>query len=840
MYTTSTSGRQATSSEVLRTTSASEDKENEAGFSTDDEEEATPLVVLSVIFQGNQLGAAYYDIDTCCLHLMPDHNDTAPSYSLLRLLLKQTNPCTIVTSSRTDENVVSILKEINSRNLPTVSSSSSFPSPQQRVHLLPNSDFAIEASKHRLKNLQLSKMPQNMNDTEKRIYFSSLIDFTSIFMVKAAGGLLKFIDSNPFGLRLSNDFDFETISSISTLALNNIVNLDDNSYKALQIFQEERHPSVYKSSFGIKEGLSLFGICNNCKSAIGKKELRRWFLFPSNDPKLLLERQAAVKYFSSPKNDDVRVILQGSLKHIKFLPRILSRMKTAQASMNDWQSLYKTAYYAMLIGETCRSRSSSLDIFKQIDATFSSDLFRITSLLNKIIDFDEYAKQNHFIVKPGVDSELDKMKRTYNGLPDFMTQVAYQELQDLSVDVQQCSVIYLPQLGYLLSVPATEAMKESKDYSIPNLRFMFIVNDIVHYKSANTRKLDSILGDTLCDIYDKETQIMHKLQNVILEMRHVLFDVMEYSAKLDCLISLAVTAKECNWIQPEISTDGQMAIIKGRHPLQEMCVSSYVANDAFSGGSESKIKVITGPNSSGKSIYLKQIALIVFMTHLGSFVPAQTAKIPMVDKIFTCMHVVESVSLNLSGFLISLNQFCTALNGATEKSFVVIDEFGKDTEVKSGLFLLASSLQYWIERKGNSPHILLATHYLTLDTFFPQCPFIKFQTMDIIQDKELVFLYQVVNGISKSSFAFKTALKAGLPKNVVERNLEIVQNLKHKQPISLTDPDTVYETLKRYIFVYDEFLKLDVASNNMQGFFAFVKDAGNISAASEPVSSEKS
>ncbi|KAF8770879.1 MutS protein like protein [Argiope bruennichi] len=797
---------------------------NNPEFSTETEEDASSLIVLSVIFQGHKMGAAYYDLDTCHLCLLPDHVETSSTYSILRLLLKQTQPCAIITNNRVDENILSILKEINNFSRPSESSDTSLMSPLQkdRLHLLPGIDFALEACRHRLQNLELPDIPKNMNDAERRIYFSSLVDFTNICMVKAAGGLLKFIENNPFGPRL----DSKTVSAVSTLILKNIISIDENSYRALQIFQEERHPSVYKSTSGVKEGLSLYGICNKCKSAIGKKELKRWFLFPSNDRKLLEERQAAVKYFVSSKNADIMNTLQGSLKHIKYLPRIITRMKTAQASMNDWQSLYKTAYHAMLVGEICRSRSNSLEIFKQISVVFSTDLFRIASLLNKIIDFEEYAKQNHFVVKPGVDSELDKMKRTYNGLPDFMTQVAYQELQDLSQDVQQCSVIYLPQLGYLLAIPATEHMKGAKDYSIPNLRFMFIVNDIVHYKSANTKKLDALLGDTLCDIYDKETQIMHKLQDVILEMKDVLIGVMEYAAKLDCLIALAVTAKEYNWVQPEISNDGDFVVEKGRHPLQEMCVPSFVANDIYSGGNESKIKILTGPNSSGKSIYLTQIALIAFMAHVGSFVPAQRAKIPTLDKIFTCIYSAESVSLNLSGFLISLNQFSGALNNATGKSLVIVDEFGKDTESESGLALLIASLEFWVQKGLASPHIFLATHYQSLSTFFSQSLSIKFLTMDVIENEEdLAFLYQLVEGTATSSFASFTALKAGLSKKIVKRNLKIAEALKAREPVFPEESSWVHDKLRRYFTIFEKFSTLDIHISNPQDFLQFVKEA---------------
>ncbi|KFM62949.1 MutS protein-like protein, partial [Stegodyphus mimosarum] len=798
---------------------------NDVHILTDTEEDEIPQIILSIIWQANKLGAAYYNIDTSQLYLVTDHLDPAPHFTILSTLLKQTEPAYVVTSARTDEKFISALKELllqqNSAQRRSESSifSNILSDENEKLHLLPSIEFAFEVSKHRLKNLNFPNVPSNMNDVEKTIYFSSLIDFTNTCMVKAAGGLLKTIERSPLGLSL----DTLKIVSVSTLSLKHLVNIDENTYRALQIFQEERHPSVYKNTFGIKEGLSLYGICNKCKSGIGKKELKRWFLLPTNDINLIQERQTSIQYFILAKNKEVMTALQDSLKFIKFLPRLLSHMKNAQASLSDWQALYRTSYHAVLIGDICRSRNSDLKIFKEIGETFSMDLFRIASLLDKIIDFQEYAKQNHFVVKPGVDSELDKMKRTYNGLPDFMTQVAYQELQELSEDIQKCSVIYLPQLGYLLAVPVTEQMKTTKNYIIPNLRFMFILNDVAHYKTANTKKLDSLLGDTLCDIYDKETQIMHKLQNAVLEVEHIFYAVMEYSAKLDCLIALAVISLEYNWTQPEITADGYFAIVKGRHPLQELCVESFVANDTFSGKHESKIKILTGPNSSGKSIYLKQIALIAYMAHLGSFVPAQKAIIPVLDGIFSCIYAAESVSINLSSFLISLNQFSYALNTSTQNSLVIVDEFGKDTDTDSSLALLTASVKFWNEKGLASPHVFLATHFLALSTAFCHCPGIKFQTMDIMQNKELVYLYQLVDGIATCSFASHTALQAGLPENVIKRSLKVAKALKEKQQIPAEDL-YIRKRLAKYFSIFDNFLKFDPDTEDVQAFIRNIRE----------------
>ncbi|GFW57404.1 hypothetical protein TNCV_543171 [Trichonephila clavipes] len=175
--------------ESFRNTSASKEMQcgNSTEFLTETDEDATPLVVLSVIFQGHKIGGAFYDLDTCHLYLLPDHVETAPSYSVLRFFLKQAQPCAIVTSSRTDENVLNILRESNNVNnrLSESSSTNSFTSPilKNRLHLFPGIDFAFEACKHKLQNLELPNYPQNMNDAERKIYFSSLVDFTNLCMV---------------------------------------------------------------------------------------------------------------------------------------------------------------------------------------------------------------------------------------------------------------------------------------------------------------------------------------------------------------------------------------------------------------------------------------------------------------------------------------------------------------------------------------------------------------------------------------------------------------------------------------------------------------------------------
>ncbi|XP_067137660.1 mutS protein homolog 5-like isoform X3 [Centruroides vittatus] len=744
-------------------------------------EEEYSEIYLSLIWNRGKLGAAYYDTSTCLLHLFSDQPEVNPDFPLVKLMLKQVQPTVVLISSRTDENLIKILlQHKNLTDLEDIMTNQT----NKFIQFLPYIQFSYEAARHYLRFLNIPSIPKNLNETEKHIYLSALINFTNISLVRSCGALLNYLQKERIGIQLEEESASVPVLGITAFSLRDIVNIDENSFSALQIFNQQSMLSASANRNTTREDLSLYGIINKCKSSFGSKYLKKLLLQPTQDIEILKQRQDAVAYFVTPQNVEVVYNLQNCLKNIKHIPRILSHMLNSHASVNDWKALYKTVYNSVLIKDICGMQPQSIYIFRKITETFTSDLCRISSLINKIIDFQESDNQNHFVVKPGVDERLDYKKRTYNGLPDFMTKVAQKELEKLSSEIQECNVIYLPQLGYLLAIPLTEKMKTEECYDIPGLEFIFFSNNMVHYKSANTKELDSLLGDTQCEIIDHETWIMHKLQNVILETSNVLLNVMNYSAELDCLISLALIAKEFNYIRPEITRDGILHIVKGRHPLQEHCVSSFVPNDTKSGGKYGKVKLLTGPNASGKSVYLKQVALIVYLAHIGSFVPAEMAKITIIDHIFTRIHTVESISVGLSTFMIDINQMSVALRYATSNSLVIIDEFGKGTEAMDGLALLASSLQFWLKENVNCPHCFVSTHFHSLLNILNPAEQLCYQTMDtLLEDGNLIFLYQLKDGKTDGSYAHHVATLAGIPSKLVDRAKEIADILKNNKEI---------------------------------------------------------
>uniref|UniRef100_A0A8D0GU40 MutS homolog 5 n=1 Tax=Sphenodon punctatus TaxID=8508 RepID=A0A8D0GU40_SPHPU len=393
--------------------------------------------------------------------------------------------------------------------------------------------------------------------------------------------------------------------------------------------------------------------------------------------------------------------------------------------------LYKTVYSAVCLRDMCRSLPSNIELFQTISQVFTDDLHYIASLISKV------------------------KKRKLMGLSDFLTEVARKELESLDNRIPSCCVIYIPLIGFLLSIPRLPTMVDKSDFEIEGLNFMFLSEEKLHYRSTRTKELDSMLGDLHCEI---------------------------------------------------------------RHPLMELCAKTFVPNPVDSGKAYGRIKILTGPNSSGKSVYLKQVGLITFMALTGSYVPAAEAEIGAVDGIYTRIHSRESVSLGLSTFMIDLNQVAKAVNNATERSLVLIDEFGKGTNTVDGLSLLAAVLRYWVKQGTQCPQVFVSTnfHSLVQLKLLPDTPLVQYLTMETHQDEdELVFFYQLKEGVSTISHAANIAALAGMPPKVIARGVEVSELIRIGKPIGHIDHSSRERQLERCKFLVDKFLCLDLDDPNV-------------------------
>ncbi|XP_012905675.1 mutS protein homolog 5 isoform X1 [Mustela putorius furo] len=764
------------------------------------------LTHLCVLWASGHLGIAYYDTSDSTIHFMPDAPDQE-SLRLLQRVLDEINPRSIVTSAKQDENMTRFLGKLASQE---------HREPKRpEIVFLPSVDFGLEISKQRLLSGNYAFIPDSTTATEKILFLSSIIPFDCVLTVRALGGLLKFLGRRRIGIELEDYNVSVPILGFKKFVLTHLVSIDQDTYSVLQIFKSESHPSVYKVASGLKEGLSLFGILNRCRCKWGEKLLRLWFTRPTQDLGELNSRLDVIQFFLLPQNLDIAQMLHRLLSHIKNVPLILKRMKLSHTKASDWQVLYKTVYSALGLRDACRSLPQSIQLFQDIAQEFSDDLHHIASLIGKVVDFEGSLAENRFTVLPNIDPDIDEKKRRLMGLPSFLTEVARKELENLDSRIPSCSVIYIPLIGFLLSIPRLPSMAEASDFEIEGLDFMFLSEEKLHYRSARTKELDVLLGDLHCDIRDQETLLMYQLQCQVLARASVLTRVLDLASRLDVLLALASAARDYGYSRPRYSPQLLgVRIQNGRHPLMELCARTFVPNSAECGGDRGRVKVITGPNSSGKSIYLKQVGLITFMALVGSFVPAEEAEIGAVDAIFTRIHSCESISLGLSTFMIDLNQqVAKAVNNATKQSLVLIDEFGKGTNTVDGLALLAAVLRHWLALGPVCPHIFVATNFLSLVQLqlLPQGPLLQYLTMETCEDgDDLVFFYQVCEGIAKASHASHTAAQAGLPDQLLTRGKEVSDLIRSGKPIKPVRELLKEKQMENCQTLVDKFLKLDL------------------------------
>ncbi|KAF9961209.1 MutS protein msh5, partial [Modicella reniformis] len=535
----------------------------------------------------------------------------------------------------------------------------------------------------------------------------------------------------------------------------------------------------------------LTGVLNQTKTSQGRYLLKQWLLRPSLDLNTIHTRHQNVECFVRIENQPAVGQLTSCLSHIKNIPRVLQTLPR-KATLAEWQAILQIQRHFIV-----------------------KDLMDIGTFINDVVDFDESVLEGRCVVKHSVDEELDRMRQTYHGLDSFLSEIA----KDISLTIPSdftstINVIYFPQLGYLITVPMNPNWRTDQDFYLEGLSYQFCTESTVYYKNNAMRELDEHLGDIHGLIVDREIDIMQGLQDRILEYSQLLVTCSDLCAELDVLISFAQVARLRNYRRPVMTEQRILKIVKGRHPLQELTVDSFVANDTLLGEIESsystavaataassiavtvdrrvrdvdtdmefqsegdfqdnQVMILSGPNSSGKSVYLKQVALITFMAHIGSFVPATYALVGLTDKILTRIQTRETVSSIQSAFMTDLQQVIIALNMATRRSLVILDEFGKGTASTDGAGVFCGVIEHFAKMQHERPRVLATTHFhellenQMLDLSLP----ISLYTMEVYQEPdclEATFLFRVIEGKTPASLGPACAAMASMPAHIVQR-----------------------------------------------------------------------
>ncbi|KAI9006039.1 muts domain V-domain-containing protein [Gaertneriomyces semiglobifer] len=756
-------------------------------------------VILAVAYRSGKVGAAYYSVMTGRLYLMEDMQENN-QYELIRLLKFQVCPAIILTSARSEDDFIDALSGADGL------------STECEVQARPSTEFAYQNARNKLLSLRLlgqQTFPSDQGEPENTgqrslgrktrlsLLAESIVSLNCREMVGCAGALLDYIGKARLtGAIMESGGHRMEVEDIEQFKLDQFMHVNVDCLWSLQIFQDDAHPNMHLYTKGRKEGLSLFGILNNTKTPLGRSLLRLWFLRPSMDIEVIQQRHDAIAFFLRPDVWNVTDQLRLCLRHIKNIPKILRKIRT-QASVQEWQCLLKFSYNALKI----RSLLSELEeaqriaVVHKINETFIISILKdVGSCINNVIDFDTSLDEQRFVVKAGVDQDLDELKRTYHGLDSLLSEVAAEISTTIPSEfANQINVIYFPQLGYLITIPLKTGMREQEDFEVEGLYFQFCTASTVYYKSERMFELDETIGDIHSMIVDREIEIMQKLQETILTFSEALDVSAGVTAELDCILSLADAAKKHNYVRPRMTEEPVLEIKQGRHPLHELCADIFIANDTMLGDGEEapRMMLLTGANFSGKSVYLKQIALITYMAQIGSFVPAESALIGIADKILTRVHTRETVSKMQSTFMTDLNQVGLAIRNSTRRSLVVLDEFGKGTDATDGVSLFCAVLEEFFSRGVECPRLVSATHFHEIFNFeLLRAPptMLKEYTTEIIEthgEQGLTYLYRIKPGRATSSWGVKCAALAGMPEQILQTAQTAADQLARGEKISV-------------------------------------------------------
>ncbi|KAK2026994.1 muts domain V, partial [Colletotrichum zoysiae] len=685
----------------------------------------------------------------------------------------------------------------------------------------------------------------------------SFIDLDSIISIGCAGAVLCETVRLQKSEQGAGSPGRAFITSLRMFALADFMFVNADTLSSLQVFQSELHPNNLMSgtgtaAAGLKESLSLYGIFHPLAGTPqGRAELRQLFLRPLVNIDIIRGRHNAISVLLQPGNETALENISQTLKKMTDIKKTLVRLQrgaespasSASVERGVWWTLARFSLFVL------RLRDAVLELrdwhgvatFRQIIAAIPvATIKSIGELVGSTVDFEETKASSRIAVKWNVNPRLDKLKQTYHGLDSFLSEVSTSLTRELPEWARKyvTGCVFWPQLGFLTVVPLLpdtgESGYEGQGLYDDHWEQRFVANGNVYYKNKSMLELDARIGDTYSRIVDLEVDILHSLACQVLECASTLSRASEACGELDCLVALAKGALKYGWTGPKMTTDNILSIQGGRHPLQELTIPRFISNDCrLVGGSGKELDtravssadkdrrvsmlVVTGPNHSGKSVYIKQVALIVYLAHIGSFVPADDATIGITDQILTSISARESVSLTESSFGTDLRQVSFLLKCTTRRTLVVIDEFGKGTAPDDGSGLMTALIDHFTTLSSQTPKALITTH--CHDIF--ECDYLEGRPgmvlahMNVRLDLEtehiedqVVFLYQLVPGRSMSSFGSRCAALNGVEAAVVERAEAITLLLARNE-----DLGAAYSKLD----VQDE-ARLEEAENVARGF----------------------
>lgn len=570
--------------------------------------------------------------------------------------------------------------------------------------------------------------------------------------IVAAGAIIHYLNQ-------SHHVDLEHINSIKRVDEQEHVWIDSFTLKNLEIIQSNH-----------TNGISLLDIIDNTISPMGSRLMKNWLLFPLLDLNQIIHRQEAVEFILS--NDKFHSFLNGEIPKIGDLERIISKVALKRINPRELLQLSSALKSIQLIKDECQSNnhqsinqySNSFnvnnDIIKLIDSHISTEAPAIAS--------------KGGIFNPGINNELDEYLSISRNSKDHLIGIKNRESE--LTGISSLKLAFNNVFGYYLEVTNTHKDKVPDHW----IRKQTLVN-AERYITPELKEFEEkiLLADSRISEIESKIYIEF-IDSLIVYVTAIQKDA-RIIAEIDCLNSLALLAKTNNYTKPTITNDFHIAIKDGRHPVIEKQLplgEDYIPNDIYLNHDDQQIIILTGPNMSGKSALLRQTALIVILSQIGSYVPAKHAEIGLVDKVYTRVGASDNISQGESTFMVEMVETASILNNLSNRSLVILDEIGRGTSTYDGVSL-AWSIAEFLNTSQHKPKTLFATHYHELNQLEEMNNgIVNYHISTEEKKNKVIFLRKIKKGGSENSFGIHVARMAGIPKPVVKRATHILKQLE--------------------------------------------------------------
>lgn len=571
--------------------------------------------------------------------------------------------------------------------------------------------------------------------------------------IRASGAIIEY-------LRENQKSALNLLTHLSTYSTEAFMVMDAQTRRNLELVQSNRRGDIDSS---------LLKVIDMTQTSMGGRLFKRWLGQPLLDLKKLLQRQGSIIRFHTEAIQRVETI--ALLRDIADLERLVNRVRNGNVTPRELVTLSHSLALVPRIRNVLEAEGNHRYLSAELEPC--EDVVALIS--SAIADEPPAVLENGGVIKQGFSPELDQLRLTSKNAKQYMTDLQVKERS--RTGIKSLKVGYNRVFGYYIEVTKTNLDAVPADYIRKQT-----LTESERFFTPELKEYEAQVLSAQDRIAELESSLFNRVCGQVDSWRERILLVADALAHIDVYTSLAEVALRNNYICPKLTMDDTIAVSGGRHPVveQNLAGENFIPNDTCLSNSDSQLIILTGPNMSGKSTYLRQVALIVLMAQIGSFVPADSATIGLVDRIFTRIGAQDDIASGQSTFMVEMIETANILNNATPRSLIILDEIGRGTSTYDGLSIAHAVAEYIHNYPGMGTKTLFATHYHELVDLAGVLPRVKNFNIAVTEDRgKVVFLRKVLPGGADKSYGIHVAQLAGLPRSVIHRAEEVLTGLEH-------------------------------------------------------------